>query len=156
MMKFENILPASIRKETFWIPKEMTITGSIRTDSSGQIAGIVHGDIQVSGKLIIAKEAIIIGNISATDIMVYGKVTGDIRCANKMIVQSGARIKGNIYTSEIHLEKDSLVDGIITKLSDPDADLEEEPVSFAKENEYIPPVIHSVAEKGDTEPQVWF
>jgi hypothetical protein len=37
-MKFDNILNAAIGKESFYIPKEMVVTGFLKADTSGQIA----------------------------------------------------------------------------------------------------------------------
>ena len=152
-MKFENLLPG-IRKETFHIPKEMIITGSFKADTAGQVAGIVNGYIQVNGKLIITKDAIINGNILATDIMVYGKITGDVKCFSKMFVQTGARIRGNIHTAEIHLEKGSLVDGVITKLSSSYPEFgDEKVIEKRKPANPIPEVKNEVKDTGQ---EWWF
>lgn len=114
-MNFDNILPASIRKETFTIPKEMTVMGSFKTDASGQVAGIVNGDILVKGKVIILKDGIINGDISAEELIVFGKINGNVKKCIKMTARSGAIIKGNISTIEIHIEKDAVIEGLITK-----------------------------------------
>jgi len=114
-MKFDNILSGAMRKDSFCITKEMVISGSINSASPGQIAGIVNGDVQVRSRLIILKEGIINGDITAEDILVYGKVNGDVKSCNKITVQPGALIKGNITTAEIHIEKDAVIEGTIIK-----------------------------------------
>ena len=82
---------------------------------SGQIAGVINGNVFAENKVIILKEAVINGDVSAGELLVYGKINGDVLCANKMIVQNGAVIKGNIVTAEIHIEKETIIEGIITK-----------------------------------------
>jgi cytoskeletal protein CcmA (bactofilin family) len=114
-MKFENILNTTIRKESFFISKEMMITGIVKAEAPGQIAGIIKGDVAVNNKLVILKEGIILGNVSADELLVYGRIDGDIKGCNKLMIQSGAVIKGNISTIEIHIEKDAIIEGIITK-----------------------------------------
>jgi cytoskeletal protein CcmA (bactofilin family) len=114
-MKLDNIFSAAVRKESFYIPKEMVITGSINTEMSGQIGGVINGNVFAENKVIILKEGVINGDISAGELLVYGRINGDVLCANKMIVQNGAVIKGNIVTAEIHIEKETVIEGIITK-----------------------------------------
>lgn len=114
-MRFDNILSGANRKESFYIPKEMNIIGSFKADTSGQIAGTITGDILVKDKLVILKEGVVNGDISSEELIVYGKIYGDIRRCDKMTVRSGAMIMGNINTNEIHIEKDAVIEGIITK-----------------------------------------
>jgi cytoskeletal protein CcmA (bactofilin family) len=118
-MKFENILSTTIRKESFFISKEMVITGSVHADAPGQIAGIIKGDVSVNQKLVILKEGIILGNVSAEELLVYGKIEGDVKRCNKLMVQAGAVIKGDITTQEIHTEKDAIIEGLISKAGHP-------------------------------------
>ena len=114
-MKFDNILNAAIGKESFCIPKQTVITGSLKTDAPGQIAGIVNGDVMVTGKIVIHKDGIVNGDVSAEELIVFGKINGNVTRCNKMTVQSGAVIKGNITTIEIHVEKDATIEGVVTK-----------------------------------------
>lgn len=114
-MKLEHILTAAIRKENFCIPKEMVITGSFRAETSGQIAGTVNGDVQVKGRVVILKDGIVNGDIAAEELIVYGRLTGDVTNCIKMTVHSGAVIRGNIAATEIHTEKDAVIEGLISK-----------------------------------------
>lgn len=114
-MKLDNILNAAIRKDSFLIPKEMVIHGSFTSETPGQIAGTIHGDVQSKGRILILKEGIINGDVHAEELLVYGKINGDVKKCNKINVQSGAVIKGNVTTGEIHIEKDAIIEGLITK-----------------------------------------
>ena len=114
MLKLENILDPS-RKGGFFVPKGTVITGTFTADIPGKIAGMINGDVFVKGKVTILKEAVIRGDIYATDVTVYGKISGDIKCTGTTRLEPGARIRGDISTSEIHVEKDTVVEGIITK-----------------------------------------
>lgn len=114
-MKYEQILNTTVRKESFFISKEMIITGTLKGEAPGQIAGIIKGDVSVNNKLVILKEGIILGDVYADELLVYGKIDGDVKRCNKLMVQPGALIKGNITTKEIHIEKDAVIEGIITK-----------------------------------------
>lgn len=93
----------------------MVITGSLKTDAPGQIAGVVNGDVTVNSRLVILKDGVVNGDISAEELIVFGKINGNVNRCNKMIVQSGAIIKGNITTVEIHVEKDAIIKGLVSK-----------------------------------------
>jgi cytoskeletal protein CcmA (bactofilin family) len=114
-MKLDSLLNSSHRKDSFLIPKEMMITGTIQTDSPGQIAGLINGDVLTKSRVIILKEGIINGDVIADELLVYGKINGHVKSCNKINIQSGAAIKGNINTAEIHMEKNAKIGGIITK-----------------------------------------
>ena len=114
-MKLENILNPATRKENFCITKEMVVNGSVTAETSGQVAGIINGDIEVKGRLTLMKDGILNGDIIAEELMVFGKINGDVKKCNKISVQSGAIIKGNVNTAEIHIEKEAVIEGIITK-----------------------------------------
>jgi cytoskeletal protein CcmA (bactofilin family) len=114
-MKLENILNAAIGKENFCIPKEMVINGSFLAETSGQIAGTVNGDVLVKGKIVILKDGTVNGDIAADELVVYGKLTGDVRSCSKMVIHSGSVISGNITATEIHTDKDAVIEGLIVK-----------------------------------------
>lgn len=136
----------------------MVITGTFSAGKSGNIAGTVNGDVFVKGKLTILKEAVIRGDITAVEVVVYGSIDGDVKCSGKMTVQSGARIKGNISTNEIHIEKNASVEGLITKtteaytLKEEASNNVEEPASG---NDGLPNPRPSKRNE-DVSPETWF
>jgi cytoskeletal protein CcmA (bactofilin family) len=157
LMKFDNLLNTGIRKDGFYIPKEMVITGSFNADISGQIAGTVNGNIWIKAKVFILKDGIVNGDISAEELVVYGKINGDVKSCKKMIVHSGAVINGNIITDEIHIEKNAAIEGLITKSDlltarNENSKTTEKINSLAIENTESIPDIKSVK----TERQAWF
>lgn len=115
MIKLDNILNAAIGKESFCIPRQTVITGSLKTDAPGQIAGIINGDVMANNRIVILKDGIVNGDVSAEELIVFGKINGNVNRCNKMTVQSAAVIKGNITTIEIHIEKDAIIEGVVSK-----------------------------------------
>lgn len=149
-------------KKSFYIPEGMTVTGTFTTDVPGQIAGAVNGDVCVNGRLVILKSAVIIGNVKAQELEVWGRVIGYIQCSGKLFLQKASFVKGNISTVEIYIEKDAIVDGIIIKpgqnnteekfvpttLKEPSIEIVAEPVIQTEE-----PFINTGK---DEEEQSWF
>ncbi len=162
MTLLKNILNTVASKKSFFIPAGMTVTGNFTVDVPGQIAGTVNGDVIVNGRLLILKNAFINGNVKAHQLEIFGKVTGDIACSGKMVLQNESYIRGNISTVEIHLEKDAVVDGMITKpglhsiIEELAADIEEElPLNPAPESPE-PEVAPVIIKADDEEMQSWF
>jgi cytoskeletal protein CcmA (bactofilin family) len=156
-MKFETILNTTVRKESFFISKEMVITGTLKGEAPGQIAGIIKGDVMVNNKLVILKEGIVLGDVSAEELLVYGKIDGNVKRCNKLMVQPGALIKGNINTKEIHIEKDAIIEGIITKSESQLATHKKKELPQKKElpveNIELPPI---TGKKDTGDRQSWF
>ena len=154
-MKLDSLLNSSHRKDSFLIPKEMMITGTIQTDAPGQIAGIIKGDVLTKSRIIILKEGIINGDVTADELLVYGKINGHVKSCNKINVQSGAVITGNINTAEIHMEKNAKIGGTITK-SDIQSLTKSKDTPKKKEApaEILEPV--PAAKDQNTERQAWF
>lgn len=115
MTNHDNNMKMGFRKVNFFIPREMVVTGSFHSNSSGQVEGIVNGDINVKKKIVIEKTGVVNGDIIAEEVVVFGKITGDVKHCLKMTVRSGAVIRGNILTDEIHIEKNTVIDGLIIK-----------------------------------------
>ena len=156
MIKFDNILNAAIGKESFTLPKQMVITGSLKTDTPGQIAGVINGDVTVNSRLVILKDGVVNGDISAEELIVFGKINGNVNRCNKMIVQPGAIIKGNITTVEIHIEKDAIIEGVVSK-SGVHMVINKKKELLRKNESIIDHVETEIEEKKDViERQAWF
>lgn len=157
-MKFENRLSTSGRKESFYLSKEMVITGAIKAEAPGQIAGIINGEVVVNNKLVVLREGIILGDVAAEELMVYGRIDGDVKCTN-LIIQSGALIKGDITTLTIHIEKDAIIEGNVIKAGT--QMIVQKKKELPKKKETVPPVKKaepppSNNKKGTDERHAWF
>jgi cytoskeletal protein CcmA (bactofilin family) len=159
-MKLDNIINAALRKESFNIPKGMVITGSVNTRINGQIAGTINGNVFAKSKIVVQKGAVLNGDVSAEELQVYGSINGDVQCSGKTIVYNGAVIKGSIHTAEIHIEKDAVVEGMISKAikeepapvaeqTTSSTSLQKEAVEENRSQDTLPP-------KEETKRQAWF
>lgn len=105
--------------DNFSIPTGMSVTGSLFSPVSGQIAGTVNGDVQVAGNLQVLESATVTGNIKATEVELWGRVIGFIQCSGKIILHKSSFVKGNINTPDIKVEEGAIVDGIVYKAMQP-------------------------------------
>ena len=87
----------------------LTITGNLQSEGEVQVDGKINGDIRCA-HLTVGKEASIVGNITADEVVVRGKVKGVIR-ANRVILQDSARVESEIFHKRFSIEEGAIFDG---------------------------------------------
>jgi cytoskeletal protein CcmA (bactofilin family) len=87
----------------------LTITGNLQSEGEVQVDGKINGDIRCA-HLTVGKEASIIGNITAEEVVVRGRVKGVIR-ANRVILQDSARVESEIFHKRFSIEEGAIFDG---------------------------------------------
>jgi cytoskeletal protein CcmA (bactofilin family) len=87
----------------------LTITGNLQSEGEVQVDGKINGDIRCA-QLTVGKDASIVGNITADEVIVRGKVKGVIR-ANRVILQDSARVESEIYHKRFSIEEGAIFDG---------------------------------------------
>ena len=87
----------------------LTITGNLQSDGEVQVDGQIVGDIRCA-HLTVGKDAAIVGNIVAEEVVVRGKVTGVIR-ANRVILQDSARVDSEIIHKKLAIEEGAVFEG---------------------------------------------
>ena len=95
----------------------LNITGNLQSEGEVQVDGQINGDIRCA-HLTVGKDATIIGNITAEEVVVRGKVTGIIR-ANRVILQDSARVDSEIFHKRIAIEEGAVFQGQSRLSEDP-------------------------------------
>ena len=72
--------------------------GDLRTKDTTRIDGVVRGNIQSSGTVIIGTGGQVEGNIFAEEVNIAGMIKGDMTAKNRIEILSSAHIEGNITT----------------------------------------------------------
>lgn len=93
------------------IARGTTFTGNIESNNPIRIDGVLIGNINSHGKLVIGPEASIKGDIQANDIIISGSITGNINAKNSVILQPESTINGDIRSEEITMEAGSTFNG---------------------------------------------
>lgn len=101
--------------ESFSIPFGVTVGGDLNSEISGRVDGRVNGSIAAKGKLIIGEKAVIDGNISAEQLIVFGMVHGNVEVAGKVVLHDHACVKGSVTASVLEIDETAVVRGLITK-----------------------------------------
>jgi cytoskeletal protein CcmA (bactofilin family) len=95
----------------------LTIRGDLESEGEVQVDGKVNGDIRCA-HLVVGKDAIVVGNIVAEEVIVRGKVKGTIRALN-VTLQDTAVVESEIYHKSIAIEQGACFDGLSRRREDP-------------------------------------
>jgi cytoskeletal protein CcmA (bactofilin family) len=95
----------------------LNITGNLQSEGEVQVDGRITGDIRCA-QLIVGRDAIIEGNITAEEVVVRGKVSGVIR-ANRVILQDSAHVESDIFHKRLSIEEGAEFDGMSRRCEDP-------------------------------------
>ena len=87
----------------------LNISGNLQSEGEVQVDGQINGDIRCA-HLTVGKDATIVGNIVAEEVVVRGKVTGTIR-ANRVILQDSARVDSEIFHKKLAIEEGAVFEG---------------------------------------------
>ena len=82
-----------------------------------QVDGRINGNIRCA-HLTVGREATILGDIIAEEVVVRGKVTGIIR-GNRVILQDGAQVESEIFQSKLTIEEGANFKGMIRDQTEP-------------------------------------
>ena len=89
------------------------VRGAYRGKTNLLIAGVLRGDVEVEGTVMVSTSAGVDGGVSAANVIVSGRVEGDIRARKVAEIRRKAVIKGNVVAREIYVEVGAQVGGEI-------------------------------------------
>jgi cytoskeletal protein CcmA (bactofilin family) len=101
--------------ESFFIPKDVTITGTIEGKISGRIEGFIKGDVKINGKVVVSETGSIGGSLKCYDLVLQGVIKGDVVAYNSVHVLPGGIIEGNVSSNSINVDSKANVKGNIKK-----------------------------------------
>ena len=87
------------------------IKGSIRAEEDIRIDGIVEGDINCKGKVVVGAKGEVHGRIICESAEFLGKVEGDIEVFNKVSFKQTAIFQGNLTTKALDIEPGATFNG---------------------------------------------
>lgn len=85
--------------------------GTLTAESDVRISGRLVGKLNIKGKIIVAQEGAIEGEIKAVNLDVGGHVQGEIDVSERVILKSSARVEGNIRTGRLVVEEGAVFNG---------------------------------------------
>ena len=95
---------------------ELEIHGDVKVSGSLLIYGKVFGNIQSNGAVRTANGSVIKGNISAKEAAVGGKVDGDLDVEKKVTLGDTSFLTGNLKAAILTIEEGAKFDGVCSML----------------------------------------
>lgn len=102
--EIENKLPNMIGDGT-------KIVGTIETSVDFRIDGIIEGNINSSGKVVLGPTALVKGEINCASAEISGELKGKIFLTESLVLKSTARIFGDIKTVKLTVEPGAVFTG---------------------------------------------
>ena len=111
---FQSDKPDSkIRSKTSSIlGPELEIHGDVKVSGSLLIYGKVFGNIQSNGAVQTANGSVVKGNISAKDVAIGGKVDGDLDVEKKVTLGDTSFLTGNLKATTLTIEEGAKFEGV--------------------------------------------
>ena len=119
---FQSEKPES--KTSSILGPELEIHGDVKVSGSLLIYGKVFGSIQSSGAVRTANGSVVNGNISAKEAAIGGKVDGDLDIEKKVTLGDTSFLTGNLKAAILTIEEGAKFDGVCSMLkkSQPEKD----------------------------------
>ncbi len=93
------------------IGENMEITGSMKGKGNIRIDGIIEGNIDSTGDIVLGENGKIKGDISCTNITIGGSVNGNIITKEQLVLLSSGKLIGDVEVSNFVINEDALFEG---------------------------------------------
>ncbi len=121
-------------------------TGGIEADGTVRIDGKVNGDVKAAGNVYIGEQAVVKGNIDASNVHLSGTIEGNIITAGILKIKSSAKLYGNIKVNSFVADEGALFQG---KCDMMEASPPEKATAKTKRNNKKSNVLEEVYEKAE-------
>jgi cytoskeletal protein CcmA (bactofilin family) len=103
------------------LKKGTTINGDLSSESDARIDGVINGNLNVKGKIIIGNTGEITGDITCAFCEISGKVKGKLMIKENLTLKSTADYTGDITVNKLIIEPGALFNGTCKMSSIKDA-----------------------------------
>ena len=87
------------------------IVGNISADSDFRIDGLIEGDLQCTGKVVIGEGGKIKGTVGCQNAEILGLMEGKITCHQQLSLRASGKIVGDVVTKTLIVEPGALFNG---------------------------------------------
>jgi len=105
----------TINQDIGLLGSDSRFEGTIRFEGTLRIDGTVVGNIESSldgnSMLVINKDAVILGDVTADSILISGKVEGVVHAPERVELYKAGLLKGDIYTGDLMVEAGASFEG---------------------------------------------
>ena len=117
MFKFIKMRESKTSDNFSKIDATTTLKGTIKTQDDIRIDGVLEGDVETSGKLIIGKGAKVKGKILCENAEIEGVLKGELRASGTLSLRAGCHIKGKIIIQKLVVDSGAILNASCTMYS---------------------------------------
>ncbi|MDD3205862.1 MAG: polymer-forming cytoskeletal protein [Lachnospiraceae bacterium] len=96
------------------IGADAIIEGTFTTKDTTRIDGIIKGNVETKGTLLVGKSGKIEGKIQAANIMIAGEVIGDLHITERIEATATSKIMGDIVAKSLSIDEKAKFEGRCT------------------------------------------
>lgn len=101
-------------RNTACLGASIEVKGKISGEEDLQVDGKVEGPVALNGqRLTVGRTGQLSSEISAREVVVYGKVTGNLRARDRVEIKKDGSVVGDIWTARISIEDGAYFKGRI-------------------------------------------
>lgn len=94
------------------------IVGNITADSDFRIDGLIEGEINCTGKIVIGEAGRVKGTIMCQNAEILGLMDGKISCSQQLSLRASGKIQGDVHTKTLIVEPGAQFNGTCSMGSD--------------------------------------
>jgi len=87
------------------------IVGNITADSDFRIDGLIEGDLNCTGKVVIGEAGRVKGTITCANAEILGLLEGKITCHQQLSLRASGKINGDVLTKTLIVEPGAIFNG---------------------------------------------
>lgn len=106
--------PAPARAGSTVIAQGITFSGTLRGEGVVQVEGVVEGEFDMTGAVIVAESGLIRGPITADVVRVAGRIEGNVHAREHMRLESSGSLEGDVKTASLVVEDGGILNGRCT------------------------------------------
>jgi len=80
------------------------ITGDLITKGDVRLDGIINGNVNIEGRLVMGSEGAVEGTLTCVNADIEGRIEGEITVEDMLTLKSTAIINGHVHTSKLTVE----------------------------------------------------
>ena len=130
--------PAPVRTSGTVIAQGITVCGTLRGEGVIQVEGVVEGEFDLTGAVIVAETGLVRGPITADVVRVAGRIEGSVRAREHMRLEPTGSLDGDVTTASLVVEDGGSLNGRCTMLKPPAPEPELTEVRGPKSLEFGP------------------
>jgi cytoskeletal protein CcmA (bactofilin family) len=88
-----------------------TIKGDINAMGDFRLDGLLEGNIQLGGKLVVGETGVVTGNVVCVNANILGTVNGNLSVKELLSLNANARVKGDILINKLSIEPGAVFTG---------------------------------------------